>query len=424
MNTPLVCAGFVFASLLLSPSGAQAAWKETNLVSFNGTNGNNPDGGLIFDARGNLYGTTFHGGTSGNGDVFRLTPPAPGKTAWTETVLYTFSGTNGKGPNGNLIFDSAGNLYGTTVAGGAHGDGTVFKLTPPAPGKTAWTETVLLSFNGTNGNSPRGSLVRDKAGNLYGAAAGGGAVQCNPNNGLVGCGTIFKLTPPAAGKTAWTETTLVSFKGTDGSSPNGGLVFDSTGSLYGTTGGGPTYLYGTVFKLTPPAAGKTAWTETVLFAFNGTNGKYPDAGLAIDTKGNLYGTTEYGGSLDAGAVFKLTRPAAGKTAWGESVLASFAGASGDNPNASLILDAAGNLYGTTEYGGGSANNFSGNVFRLTPPAAGKTAWTETVLYTFKGDGSTGLFPSASLARGGGGGLFGTAFSGGKSGHGVVFRLTP
>ena len=218
------------ASLSLLANHAQAASKETVLHSFGaGVDGITPEGGLISDAAGNLYGITSQGGrASFGGTVFKLAPPAAGKSTWTESVLHSFAGT----PEAGLIIDKAGNLYGTTGFGGvpskkcANGCGTVFKLTPPPAGKAAWTETVLFSFNDIDGSLPAGRLVFDAAGNLYGTTEDGGSL---------GYGTVFKLTPPAAGKTAWMETVLFSFSDTDGADPQAGLIFDKAGNLYGTT---------------------------------------------------------------------------------------------------------------------------------------------------------------------------------------------
>jgi uncharacterized repeat protein (TIGR03803 family) len=342
-------------SLLVTSTWASTNWYEKVLRSFgNGTDGYAPSAGLIFDAAGNLYGTTqYGGGANAYGTVFELTPAGGGN--WTETVLYSFrSGTDGAVPGAGLIFDAAGNLYGTTTAGGPN-NGTVFELTPTTAG--GWTEQVLYRFcsqaNCTDGQYPYGSLIFDAAGNLYGTTEFGGTY---------GAGTVFKLTPAAGG--GWTETVLYSFgRGTDGASPLVGLIFDVVGNLYGTTTFGGTYGAGTVFELTPTAGG--GWTETVLHSFNpnnGTDGFNPYAGLIFDAAGNLYGTTYYGGSYGGGTVFELT-PAAGG-GWTETVLRSFGnGTDGFWPYAGLIFDHAGNLYGTTEYGG--THNY-GTVFELTP----------------------------------------------------------
>ena len=411
MNTSLACVAMIVASLLSSSSNANASTlTESVLASFTGTNGNGPSGGLIYDAKGNLYGTTAYGGTAGDGVVFKLAPPAAGKTAWAETILYSFNKTNGSQPVASLIFDTAGNLYGVTAYGGASDDGVVFKLTPPAAGKTAWIETVLASFNGTNGAYPSAGLIFDGAGNLYGTTVQGGKH---------GDGVVFKLASPASGKTAWTETVLASFNGTNGAYPVANLVFDSAGNLYGVTISGWSSGDGTVFKVTPPAAGKTAWTETVIASFTGgANGASPDVSPIFDAKGNLYCATSKGGKYDDGVVFKLIPPAAGKTAWIETVLASFNGTNGSNPYAALVFDTKGNLYGATSKGG---THNDGTAFKLSPPSAGKTTWSETILADF--NGTNGAAPQSGLILDANGNLYGTTSAGGSSGDGVVYKLT-
>jgi len=264
-------------------------------------------------------------------------------------VLHNFSGgADGIAPRAGLILDAAGNLYGTTDNGGTYNQGTVFELTPAAGG--TWTEKVLNSFgSGTDGVRPRGVLIFDAAGNLYGTTYG------DPYNQ----GTVFELTPAARG--TWTEKVLHTFgSGSDGTFPAAGLVLDAAGNLYGTTYEGGTYGLGTAFELTP--AGGGTWTEKVLHHFgNGTDGVYPLASLIFDAAGNLYGTTSYGGSYGGGTVFRLN-------AQGEVLLQNFSGTDGANPVANLVLDTAGNPYGTTSLGGTSSE---GTVFEITntPPAA-------------------------------------------------------
>jgi uncharacterized repeat protein (TIGR03803 family) len=304
---------------------------ETVLYSFTGgADGGNPLAGLIRDAAGNLYGTTSYGGASGWGVVFKL------DTTGAETVLDTFTPrADGVYPDAGLIGDSAGNLYGTTYDGGASNGGVVFKL------DTTRAETVLYSFTGgADGGHPEAGLIRDPAGNLYGATRWGGAF---------GCGVVFKL------DTAGTETVLYSFTGrADGAYPVAGLIQDSAGNLYGTTYEGGASGLGVVFKL------DTTGTETVLHTFTGgTDGANPWAGLVRDLAGNLYGTTYDGGASNGGVVFKLD------TTGTETVLHTFTGgaADGQYPYAGLIRDPAGNLYGTT-YRGGFAGQ--GVVFKIQP----------------------------------------------------------
>jgi uncharacterized repeat protein (TIGR03803 family) len=395
------------ATLFVTSTWAAAQERVLHSFNLNGADGYYPSAGLIFDAAGNLYGTT-RVGTDSYGTVFELTPAAGG--GWTETVLHNFGyGTDGATPYAGLIFDAAGNLYGTTQYGGTYGVGTVFELTPAAGG--GWTETVLHNFgNGADGSTPFAGLIFDAAGNLYGTTYQGGTYLY---------GTVFELTPAGGG--SWTEKVLHNFgNGTDGAAPYAGLIFDAAGNLYGTTYQGGTYSSsGTVFELTPAAGG--GWTETVLhnFNYNGTDGNYPYAGLIFDAAGNLYGTTYQGGTYFYGTVFELTPTAGG--GWTEKVLYSFNnnGADGYYPQAGLILDAAGNLYGTTSYGGTYSY---GTVFELTPTAGG--GWTEKVLHNFNYNGTDGNYPYAGLIFDAAGNLYGTTYQGGTYGYGTVFEFTP
>ena len=352
----------------------------TTLAAFNDTNGRNPEAGLIADAAGNLYGTTELGGTADDGTVFEM---AAGTHAL--TTLATFNGNNGSEPRAGLIADAAGNLYGTTSEGGTAGDGTVFEM---AAGTHALA--TLATFNGNNGRKPLAGLIADAAGNLYGTTEWGGA----------GYGTVFKV---AAGTHALT--TLATFNGYNGMSPEAGLIADAAGNLYGTTAGDGaefdgTLFYGTVFEV---AAGTHALT--MLATFNGSNGESPEAGLIADAAGNLYGTTERGGTADAGTVFEV---AAGTHAL--TTLATFGGYDiGSYPEAGLIADAAGNLYGTTA--------LLGTVFEL---AAGTHALT--TLATFDGYGIGGP-PKAGLIADAAGNLFGTTNGGGTNGDGTLFEIT-
>jgi len=327
--------------------------------------------------------------------------------ASTEKVLYNFTGVpDGDDPYAGLIFDSAGNLYGTTHFGGLNKDGSVFKLAPAAGGK--WTETVIFSFNLTNGSEPYGELIMDAAGNLYGTAQFGGTN---------GHGVAFKLTPGTGGK--WTQSVIHNFgSGSDGSSPLGALVFDTAGNLYGTTNSGSTNSLGAVYELIPGSGGK--WTEKTIHVFsnNGLDGTNPAAGLVFDSAGNLYGTTKLGGANNAGVVFKLTKGSNGQ--WSESLLHVFNpgnGKDGAAPIGKLLVDSAGNIYGTTSSGG--AGVFYGTVFELTPGTNGK--YSETIIHGF-GDAADGGQPQSSLAIDTAGSLYGTAYTGGTAG-GVLFKFT-
>ncbi len=419
----------IFALTVVLTQSAQAqipasggGWTEQVLYSFgNRSGGSIPSASLIFDAAGNLYGTTGGGGTYYRGTVFELTPTVGG--GWTEEVLHNFNypgphgptaGWDGSAPYAGVIFDAAGSLYGTTSSGGIYGQGTVFELTPTEGG--GWAEKVLYGFtNGTDGASPEASLIFDARSNLYGTTQIGGTYDG---------GTVFELTPAAGGR--WTEQILHSFNpnnSADGWDPYAGLIFDAAGNLYGTTGYGGTYGGGTVFELTPTAGG--GWMEHVLYNFgNGTDGIYPYASLIFDTAGNLYGTTQQGGTYSVGTVFALTPTAGG--GWTEKVLYSFCSqpdcTDGADPSAGLIFDVAGSLYSTTYYGGSYGPYGGGTVFELTPEAGG--SWTEQVLYSFPTTGTDASHPDAGLIFDAVGNLYGTTYYGGTSGWGTVFELMP
>jgi uncharacterized repeat protein (TIGR03803 family) len=383
-------------------SEAQADTTFAVLYSFKGaSDGANPLDGVILDGADNLYGTTQYGGylclPPGCGTVFKL------DTTGTKAVLHAFRGPplDGNYPLARLLRDPAGNLYGTTIYGGHSrcdgGCGTVFKL------DTTGKETVLHSFTGgaTDGALPEAGLVRDAAGNLYGTTCRGGGSDS---------GTVFKLD-----RTGAAETVLHSFTGgADGSCPIAGLLRDATGNLYGTTTRGgasacdPPYGCGTVFKV------DTSGNETVLYRFTGPpDGQYPEDNLVRDAAGNLYGTTVLGGAsacnppYGCGTVFRLD------TTGREVVLHRFTGgADGAKPFAGLVRDAAGNLYGTTGYGG---VRDKGTVFKLD------TTGNETVLHSFTGP--DGQLPFHGLIRDAAGNLYGTTVLGGASNSGTVFKLS-
>ena len=294
----------------------------TTLASFNGTDGETPYGGLVVDSSGNLYGTAYYGGASGDGTVFEL---AHG--SGTITALASFNGTDGANPDAALVMDSSGNLYGTASEDGASKDGTVFELH-----HGSGTITMLASFNGTDGELPLGALIIDSSGNLYGTADLGGESG--------GDGTVFELANGGG-----QITTLAVFNGTtQGAAPDGALLMDSSGNLYGTASQGGASKDGTVFELAQGSG-----TITTLASFNGTDGSLPSAGLIMDSTGSLYATTYYGGASGHGTVFELAQGSGTIT-----TLASFNG-SGQAPCAGVIMDSSGNLYGTTNLGGGSSD---------------------------------------------------------------------
>ncbi len=400
---------------------SQATAQETVLHSFGrGTDGAYPTtAGLVFDAAGNIYGTTKFGGLHNQGTVFELSPRQGG--GYTETVLHSFgsSGTDGKQPSSGVILDAAGNLYGTTTAGGIHNCtgvsncGTVYEMTLS---NGVWRETLLHSFGGTNdGVSPAGALVFAANGDMYGTTIGGGTG---------GGGTVYRMYLSSG---VWHETVVHNFGyGPDGLAPYAALIFDSAGNMYSTTSKGgsnvcPTGTCGTVFKETPNGNG--SWTESVIFNFAaGAKGFSPWGSLNIDASGNLYGTTQYGGANTCynngcGTVFELSPQQGG--GWTETVLYSFnLGDGGLFPYAGVTFDSAGNIYGTDNQGG--SQNY-GVVFELSPQNGG---WTESVVHTFLFNGTDGVYPFAGLAIDASGNLYGTTYQGGIHAEGTVFEVTP
>ncbi len=379
---PALALAFLLFSGAVPTQSAQAQ-TFTVLYSFPWSNGANPYAGLVRDAAGNLYGTTFQGGASSNGTVFKV------DSAGNETVLHSFTGgLDGGTPYGGLIRDKAGNLYGATYSGGASNLGTVFKMDPSG------TEKVLYSFTGTSGDGcyPYGGLFRDGAGNLYGTTA---------NCGKSGAGTVFKVHPNG------TETVLHSFANgkKDGAVPTlTSLIMDKKGNLYGVTSEGGSAGEGVAYKLSK--SGKL----TVLHSFTGgtTDGCDPFGTPAMDKAGNLYGTASGCGSSGDGIVWKVSDNHS------ETVLHNFVGGSADGalPYGGVTLDAKGNLYGDTTRGG----NFNvGTVYQVT-------GTNLVVLQSFSG--SVGGFPYDNLILDSQGNLYGTAETGGSTGWGTVWKLTP
>jgi len=373
----------------LSPPATKGGpWTETIIWSFGSyaTDGYYPLAGLVMAKAGNLYGTTQFGGAylaypSFGGTVFKLTPPPTSSGSWTESIIWSFgNGTDGEMPEAGLFINSKGNLYGTTAIGGvyyhasANGGtpgGAVFELSPPVTSGGNWTESILWSFGNENdGSMPVAGLIVDKAGNLYGTTSEGGVYTTTVGNFVYGLGTAFKLSPPATSGGKWTEAVLWDFgNGADGNAPLASLIMDSGGNLYGTTGNDGVYDGGTAFELSPPATSGANWTEAILRDFgSGTDGAGPVAGLIMDSQGNLYGTTAVGGlygSTDTGGTaFELSPPATTGDNWNESILVNFGhNSSGNDPVASLLMDPAHNLYGTTKSGGTHGGN--GTVFRIS-----------------------------------------------------------
>jgi uncharacterized repeat protein (TIGR03803 family) len=510
--------------------GANGHWTESILYDFqSGNDGSEPESNLIFDNAGNLYGSTYDGGGVGKcsdggcGTVFELSPNGIGQ--WTETVLWRFGASGDGNPSSGVIIDPTGALYGTTynvdlITPGANG--TVFKLVQT---KGQWQVSNVADFPTVEAHNPTAALVSDSAGNFYGASAGGthdlgtifelspglggqwtekllysfqmgahyGAVSplvFDGSGNLYGemaslgasnLGLVYKLSPSSSG--TWTETDLYSFPGgASGAKPTGGLIFDSSGNLYGTAAEQGHYGQGVVFELTPGSDG--SWTETVLHSFRAfpVDGINPQGGLVFDQAGNLYGTTQQGGQYAKGAIFELSPSMGG--GWTETAAYSFAGGSdGQSPNAGLVVDSSGNVYGTTYLGGsgcpysgcGTAFKLSagrghdrtetvlfaftdvgngyypssglifdssgnlygttsdpciavklktwcGTVYELSPLGGG--TWSETVLHGFKPTGNDGSSPYGGLAMGVDGGLYGTTSVGGAANQGVVFEVIP
>jgi uncharacterized repeat protein (TIGR03803 family) len=457
----------------------QGGWDHTILYNFtDGNDGGDPEGGLIFDGEGNLYGMTSYGGPSGTGTVFELQHHSDG--TWTEKVLHSIIAKYARFLYG-LVFDSAGNLYGTLESGGQFDGGVVFELSPTPSGQ--WTQTILYNFGGIrhygNGQDPVGRLILDENGNLFGVTFGGG-IGCVGE----GCGTVYELSPTTSGE--WKHTILYEFTAQeDGEYPDGALLFDGAGNLYGTASrGGPrnSCQCGNVFELVPQGNGQ--WTHRILHIFQGgSDGANPEFPLIFDSAGNLYGSTTDGGgapscgttgcgtvyelspngssgwnekvlavfdltttgwalssgvflnaegqligegwegatNADAGFVYSLT-PASGQ--WNYSAVSNFTYTDGGYPTTSLVATSKGYLYGTTQSGG----SFDmGTVFELKPSSNG--SWSESVIYNFsQGHAVTGtIYPTAqpsSLIVDAAGNLYGEAVGGGSKNDGMVYKLSP
>lgn len=392
----LICSALIptmaIATFLIAARSARAQ-SETILYSFCsvGTtcpDGEDPESSLIADAAGNLYGTTQSGGIGpgyGQGTVFQLSPDGSG--GWTETVLYAFTGgADGGRPIAPLFIDGVGNLYGTAQYGGAYQYGVVFKLTPTG---NSWQETVLYSFaGGSDGEDPWTGLIMDPQGNLYGTSNG----------------CAFELSPSGA---SWTLQVIYQL----GGGTRAALTRDGSGNIFGVT------TFSTVFEASPNGSG--SWNTAIIHNFTGApgDGYYPEGTLVFDKAGNLYGTTTNGGAYNSGTVYELSPGSGG--VWSEQVLHSFGGgnADGRDPWAGVVLDAAGNIYGTT-YSSGQQYT-AGTVFELLPQAGAGT-YKEKVLSTF--NFANGAGPIGGVILDDVGNLYGTATSYGPSNGGVVYRL--
>ena len=400
-----ICGTAVLAIAVMAAPAAQSAPREKVIYSFAyGADGAAPQGGVIRDAQGNLYGTTQQGagtgcGGGGCGTVFKITPK--GK----ETILHVFTGDDGATPVPGLVADAAGNLYGTAIHGGPRRNcacGVVFKVTQDGQ------FSIVHAFKGgADGSHPVAGLMIDRRGDLFGTTGSGG-IDCNGTGG--GCGTVFKIKPDGRMEV------LHAFNGTDGIYPASDLLLDAAHYIYGTTANGGNDCDGTgqgcgvVFRLAPGG------TETVLYAFEGgSHGAYPTGGVIVDGAGALYGTTNNGGvdcdgSGGCGTVYKIATDGI------ETGLHAFTGGSdGAHPRGTLVMDGAGRMYGTAAEGGGE--NDGGVVFEIKPN--GK----EKIVYAFTG-GNDGGGPFSGLITDGTGDLYGTTLNGGLYSFGTVFKLKP
>lgn len=413
----VMCCAMVFPAF--SPrASAQDGSRETVLYSFMGLqDGATPFAGLTADPSGALYGTGATGGFGGCqeggacGVVFKLSPPAQKGGAWTESVLYNFQDDDPSPPTSNLTFDPAGNLYGTT--GGIEDASLIPSMFQLSQSNGSWNLNVVYE-NDLGGQIATPML--DRNGNLYTTVAGS-FHNC--------CGFVLELSPQPGG--TWSASILYKFRGgSDGANPLGGVIADRAGNLYGTTAGGGSAHCGTVFELSPQGLG--SWAETVLYSFTSVHGCVPVSGLTFDQGGKLYGTTEFGGngpcSNDCGVVFELSPPAQKDGSWTQTVIHTFNASDGFYPFASLAMDSAGALYGTTIRGGNGpcepTGAGCGTVFHLSPPLQRGGTWIHS-FYSFQGPDGSAPYGNVLLDERHGV-LYGTTSAGGSYGLGTIFKV--
>lgn len=429
----MIQAAMVCGVLGLACGPAQAGYTYDRLHSFFGGVGGSIPGPLTIQQTGAgpqglaLYGLATYGGNgagtspdpqAGLGLVYKLTPPAPGSTQWVFSRLYLFTGgPDGQWPSGKLAFDAAGSAYGTTPYGGTNSIGTVYRLSPPRPGQYFWTKTILHSFDSYEVGSPYNGVVLGPTGALFGVTGG----------------RVYELTAPASGHGSWQYTPVLDFHNDDFTygGPIGNVVVDPTGAVYGMTDAGRVTGQAEVFKLTPPQAGQTTWTHTTLYTF------YPyGTTMTPNFVRNDSGTLFFVGEVSqngAAAVFSLQPPAAGQTGWTPTLLHTFVPAVEGGPQDLGVVDNSGSVYGAAWAYSGTYIG-SATIFRLDPAAAGQTSPTETVLAKFT-DPGTYTGPEGALVRDAAGTLYTTTSIGGCCyyspiyhgeyiGYGSIFRMTP
>jgi len=399
---------FVVVVLVATLVGAGSAGTKVIYSFDGGTDGEYIDSDLVMDSAGNIFGASVQGGDFGGGTVFELSPYGDG---WTHTVLYSFTGgADGGEPYKGVTLDAQGNLYGSAVTGGSGlgcegGCGVVYKLTKS--GKS-WVQSVIYNFNGgDDGSGPGSGVTFDKNGTLYGMT---------PTGGVYGLGVIYQLKPDVNGN--WKFSVLHAFTGgADGATGSAGrLILDKNGNLYGVATAGGANGKGVAFRLTRAASGQV-FLQT-LYAFKGQpDAGFPYGGLTFDASGNLYGTTYYDGKNNLGAVYELISH---NGAWSERVLYSFEGGSdGSNSLSNLVIDGVGNLYGTTSEGGAGCS--CGVIFNLAPGEHGK--WTESVVYRFQG-APDGGFAYNGMVGDTAGNFYGTTVHGGFTDDGTIYKFNP
>ncbi len=407
-----VAMALMIGSLVIALRTPALAQTYQVIHTFTGGDGETPAAGLTPDGHGNFYGTTLFGGTHNRGTVFKMSPHG---SSWIVSPLYSFTeGADGGEPQARVIFGPDGSLYGTTSEE-TTGCGTVYNLRPAATRQSSalanWTVKTLYTIPGLpEGCIPAGDdVIFDQSGNLYvGVQLGGSFTNC-----YEGCGLIYELTPSGGG---WTESVAYEFQGGDDGADPQGVLLDRAGNIVGTTNQNGQYGAGTVFELTPSSGG---WQETSLYAFSftGNGGTNPEAGLIEDAAGNFYGSTSYT-SRGGGVIFELSPSNGG---WTYTVLYNLPSHYDGEPTAPLTMDAAGNLYGTIN---SSCDSCPGSIFKLSP---GQDGWSYTSLHDFTG-GSDGGYPSSTVSIDANGNLFGTASRGGTGcdgiGCGVVWEITP